>query len=184
MVWQQDIWSIAFCWLACVTRFNVCLQDRVPPFSSTEAYKVIERCVGQSVRKAFVRISPAPVASASLGQVYRATLSEGLGGQEVAVKVQRPHVLAQVALDLFLMRWVALASQKLPQVRVCEGALLSGQRKTPAILKAGVMHVQTCLMLCPSAVDLLSWHSAGHGHQHCWNADRLLAQCCLVRRLT
>ncbi|KAK9801392.1 hypothetical protein WJX73_005895 [Symbiochloris irregularis] len=92
------------------------LQDRVPPFSSTEAYKVIERCVGQSVRKAFVRISPAPVASASLGQVYRATLSEVLGGQEVAVKVQRPHVLAQVALDLFLMRWVALASQKLPQV--------------------------------------------------------------------
>ena len=83
---------------------------------SPEAYRVIERCVGQSVRKAFARISPAPVASASLGQVYRATLSQGLGGQEVAVKVQRPHVLAQVALDLFLMRWVATTSQKLPQV--------------------------------------------------------------------
>ena len=50
-------------------------------------------------------------------QVYRATLNPSLGGAEVAVKVQRPHVLASVALDLFLMRWVAIASQSLPQVQ-------------------------------------------------------------------
>ena len=99
------------------------LQDRVPPFPTADAYAVIEATVGQRVRRAFTRISPEPVAAASLGQVYRAVLSDALGGGEVAVKVQRPHVLAQVALDLFLMRWLALAVQRLPEVRgACAGA--------------------------------------------------------------
>ena len=44
---------------------------------------------------------------------------EALGGQEVAVKVQRPHVLAQVTLDLFLMRRAAVLSMRLPQVGHC-----------------------------------------------------------------
>lgn len=45
------------------------LQDRVPPFPSSDAIKCIESAIGQSVRKAFTRISSEPVASASLGQV-------------------------------------------------------------------------------------------------------------------
>ena len=45
-----------------------------------------------------------PVASASLGQVYRATLRDAYGGGEVAVKVQRPRVLERVALDLYVIR--------------------------------------------------------------------------------
>lgn len=101
------------------------LQDRVPPFPSSQAYAVIERALGQRVKKAFSRISPEPVAAASLGQVYRGVLSESLGGQEVAVKVQRPHVLASVALDLFLMRWAAQAAQQFPQVGMLAHGLLA-----------------------------------------------------------
>jgi predicted unusual protein kinase regulating ubiquinone biosynthesis (AarF/ABC1/UbiB family) len=41
------------------------------------------------------------VASASIGQVYRGTL---LDGRDVAVKVQRPSVLADIALDLYILR--------------------------------------------------------------------------------
>jgi hypothetical protein len=44
-------------------------------------------------------------------QVYRATLVPELGGGDVAVKVQRPGVLAAVALDLFLIRHLAGAMQ-------------------------------------------------------------------------
>lgn len=92
------------------------LQDRVPPFPTSQALAAIEAALGQPVKRAFTRISQAPVASASLGQVYNGVLSDSLGGAEVAVKVQRPHVLARVALDLFLMRWLAKAAQQFPQV--------------------------------------------------------------------
>jgi len=44
----------------------------------------------------FASITPQPVAAASLGQVYQATT---LDGRTVAVKVQRPGSLRQVALD-------------------------------------------------------------------------------------
>ncbi len=37
----------------------------------------------------------------------RGRLQPQYGGGEIAVKVQRPGVLLSVALDLFLMRWVA-----------------------------------------------------------------------------
>lgn len=40
-------------------------------------------------------------------QVYRGKLKEKYGGGEVAVKVQRPNVLCQVALDLYVMRFLA-----------------------------------------------------------------------------
>ncbi len=49
-------------------------------------------------------------------QVYRGAL-RGVGGAEVAIKVQRPAVLASVALDLYLMRALALALRRLPSVR-------------------------------------------------------------------
>ncbi len=47
--------------------------------------------------------------------MYRGRLA-GLGGGEVAIKVQRPEVLAAVALDLYLMRTLALLVQRLPAV--------------------------------------------------------------------
>jgi aarF domain-containing kinase len=52
----------------------------------------------------FSKFSEAPVASASLGQVYQATLAPCYGGRTVAVKVQRPGILERVALDTLLMR--------------------------------------------------------------------------------
>ena len=80
------------------------LQDQLPPFSSTQAYKIIESELGKPVSTIYRTISQEPVAAASLGQVYKATLYTG---EEVAVKVQRPHLVPTLTLDLYIMRWIA-----------------------------------------------------------------------------
>ena len=81
------------------------LQDAVPPFSAELGRKVIEDELGIKIDDVFSKLTMEPVASASIGQVYRGTLRES--GQEVAVKVQRPGVLGKVALDLHMLRSLA-----------------------------------------------------------------------------
>ncbi len=61
---------------------------------------------------------PACLPPLTRAQVYRATLVPALGGGEVAVKVQRPGVLDAVALDLHIMRELALYVGALPEVGV------------------------------------------------------------------
>ena len=80
------------------------LQDQLPPFPTPRARAIIEAELGYSPEEIFSSISPAPVAAASLGQVYRARL---FSGEEVAVKVQRPNLRPLLSRDLYLMRWAA-----------------------------------------------------------------------------
>ena len=63
----------------------------------------------------FSELTPEPVASASLGQVYRGCLITT--GQEVAVKVQRPRIGESIAMDMLLLRrLMAAVDRYLPQV--------------------------------------------------------------------
>jgi aarF domain-containing kinase len=78
------------------------LCDKVPSYDSKIAFATMERELGKPVREVFSEITPEPVAAASLGQVYKATLRSN--GKIVAVKVQRPGVLETVSLDLYLAR--------------------------------------------------------------------------------
>ncbi|HEX8116167.1 MAG TPA: AarF/UbiB family protein, partial [Pyrinomonadaceae bacterium] len=55
----------------------VLLQDQVPPFPNEEAFARIESELGRTVAESYAEIDPEPVASASLGQVYRARLHTG-----------------------------------------------------------------------------------------------------------
>jgi predicted unusual protein kinase regulating ubiquinone biosynthesis (AarF/ABC1/UbiB family) len=73
------------------------LQDDVEPFSFAEVEKIVEEELGARVSKLFAELRAEPVAAASLGQVHRARLRDG---REVAVKVQRPGIRAQVVEDL------------------------------------------------------------------------------------
>ena len=85
------------------------MQDQVPPFSTAEAREIIESELGSNIEDMFVEFPPEPIAAASLGQVYRAKI-RGQDGEEdrwVAVKVQRPNIMNQIALDMHLIRDVA-----------------------------------------------------------------------------
>ncbi len=89
------------------------LQDQVPAFSTAAAFARIEAELGRSLRDCYAEIDSEPVASASLGQVYRARLSSG---QEVAVKVQRPDLEKIISFDIaILYRLVKLTNRFFPQ---------------------------------------------------------------------
>ncbi|HEV2800815.1 MAG TPA: AarF/ABC1/UbiB kinase family protein [Pyrinomonadaceae bacterium] len=87
------------------------LQDQVPPFPTTEAYARIETELGRTLQEAYAEIDAAPVAAASLGQVYRARLHTG---EEVAVKVQRPHLAETVSLDIAVLRRIVARMSRYP----------------------------------------------------------------------
>ena len=89
------------------------LCDKVPCYSSTLAFETIKAELGKPVSELFSEITPEPVAAASLGQVYKATLAAT--GEQVAVKVQRPFVLETVSLDLYLVRKIGLLLRSFPQ---------------------------------------------------------------------
>ncbi|MBA3474683.1 MAG: phosphotransferase, partial [Rubrobacter sp.] len=80
------------------------LQDTAAPIPLEAARAVIERELGAPVGKVFADLDPAPLGSASIGQVYEARLH---GGERVAVKVQRPDAQRRVEADLALMRDLA-----------------------------------------------------------------------------
>ncbi len=81
------------------------LQDQVPAFPTDVARDIIEEELGQSIDSIFSEFSSEPVAAASLGQVFKATLKSD--GREVAIKVQRPDIMNQIALDMHFLREVA-----------------------------------------------------------------------------
>lgn len=85
------------------------LRDMVPPVAWEDIRGQLERELGRSQAAVFAEFEPQPVASASLGQVHRATL---LAGGPVAVKVQRPGIEELIGVDLAAVRAVCrLASR-------------------------------------------------------------------------
>lgn len=77
------------------------LTDNAPPLP----FSVIEPVIAQDIGlEPFSRIDPEPLASASIAQVHRALMRDG---RDVVVKVRRPGIEDQVALDLDLLRSAA-----------------------------------------------------------------------------
>jgi predicted unusual protein kinase regulating ubiquinone biosynthesis (AarF/ABC1/UbiB family) len=74
------------------------LRDAAPTVSFKQMRKVIEEDLQAPVGELFQSFDEEPIAAASIGQVYRATLRED--GREVAVKVQYPGVAAAVRADM------------------------------------------------------------------------------------
>lgn len=83
------------------------LQDKVESFPTSIARDIILSEFGVSPDELFEKgLDPTDktIAAASLGQVYKATLKDG---RTVAVKVQRPQITEQIALDMHLLRTIA-----------------------------------------------------------------------------
>ncbi|MHB8657063.1 MAG: ABC1 kinase family protein [Solirubrobacteraceae bacterium] len=73
------------------------LRDAAPTVTFKDMGKVIEAELGERVSDVFADFDEQPIAAASIGQVYRATLPDR---RVVAVKVQYPGVAAAVRADM------------------------------------------------------------------------------------
>jgi len=91
------------------------LHDNVQPLPFATIEKVLEDELGPAWREKFSEIDSKPLGSASIAQVHRATLSDGVA---VVIKVQRPGILAKINDDLSVLYMLAeLLEQYLPETR-------------------------------------------------------------------
>jgi predicted unusual protein kinase regulating ubiquinone biosynthesis (AarF/ABC1/UbiB family) len=73
------------------------LRDAAPKVDFKDMKKVLEGEYGEKLDEVFETFDPVPIAAASIGQVYKASLP---GGRCVAVKVQYPGVAQAVRSDM------------------------------------------------------------------------------------
>jgi ubiquinone biosynthesis protein len=98
------------------------LQDNVPPFENTTAMEVISRSLGRPVQECFAWISDQPLASASIGQAYRARSHDG---RDLIVKVRRPGIAETIALDMQLLAMLAESVERfMPELGMYRPAML------------------------------------------------------------
>ena len=94
------------------------LQDEVPAIAYRDVKKVIESAFDTSVEELFSEIEKTPLAAASIAQVHRAVTH---GGEEVAIKVQRPEIERVIDTDVSILRYLArLIERYIPESRAYE----------------------------------------------------------------
>ncbi len=85
------------------------LQSDVAPFPYEQAREIITKQLGKAPEELFATFESEPFAAASTAQVHRATLTDG---SVVAVKVQRPEILAMTKADLGVMQEVSRVAER------------------------------------------------------------------------
>ena len=98
------------------------LQDQVPAAPFDQVKPIIEHDIGQ-INEKFDNINPVPISGASLGQVYRGSIS----GHQIVVKVKRPGIEKIVKEDLEVLKKILPIALRFvdPNLRFSAKAMLS-----------------------------------------------------------
>lgn len=91
------------------------LLDEVPTFPFEQVKKIVKVETGKDISEIFSELNEKPLASASLGQVYKAKLKTG---ESVVLKILRPGITEKVKSDLRLMTLIAGIVDLIPFVRI------------------------------------------------------------------
>lgn len=90
------------------------LQCNVPADSADLIVQTIEAELGEPISKVYATFDLQPIASASIGQVHRASL---FTGELVAVKVQHAKIESRVRIDLDILKGLALLAERSPELQ-------------------------------------------------------------------
>ena len=91
------------------------LQNTVPPIPEALLTPYLQQVLGEAPETLFARFDMAPIGSASIAQVHRATLHDG---SEVVVKLRRPGIVQKVDADLRILEHLAhLIELEFPDAR-------------------------------------------------------------------
>ena len=98
------------------------LQDEVPAAPFDQVKPIIENDLGP-INEKFESINPIPVSGASLGQVYRGSIS----GHQIVIKVKRPGIAKVVEEDLEVLKKILPLALRFvdPNLRFSAKAMLS-----------------------------------------------------------
>ncbi|RAP54050.1 MAG: ABC transporter [Methanosphaera sp. rholeuAM130] len=77
------------------------LRDNTPTTPFDQMREVVESELGKPLEEMYSEFDENPLGSASIGQVYKATLKEN--GQEVAVKIQKPGIYDIISADVKIL---------------------------------------------------------------------------------
>lgn len=77
------------------------LHASVKPFDDDIAFQIVEKELRGSIDEHFNWVNSTPIASASIGQVYRAEMKNG---EQVVIKIQRPNIENKIKQDLILLK--------------------------------------------------------------------------------
>ena len=86
------------------------LLNQLPPISFAEFRRLMERDLERPVERLYSWIDPAPLGSASIAQIHRATTIEG---DDVAIKVVKPGVPETLRRDARLLRILGWTLQRI-----------------------------------------------------------------------
>ena len=67
------------------------LQDKLPPFSQSQAKEIIRNDLGEDTYNSIINLSE-PIAAASIAQVHKAQINDNKTIKDVAVKILRPDI--------------------------------------------------------------------------------------------
>jgi ubiquinone biosynthesis protein len=141
------------------------LQDAVKAVPWEGMVGVLRDELGPSWEELFARFETEPLGTASIAQVYTATLMDGT---EVVLKVQRPGIATQIDADLNILRFLAhRALVEYPEVKAMDPLSLLAEfertlrseldfrREAENMARFGLNFAETPGVVVPSPVDLL-----------------------------
>lgn len=100
------------------------LQTQVPPDPYESVQLTIQTELGMKVEEAFASFDPEPMASASIGQVHKATLHDGT---QVVVKVQHENIQSKVREDMEVLAGLAGLAERIPELAAWQPKILVEQ---------------------------------------------------------